>query len=217
MTIKGDPFWIQPAPITRDLLVYPPPTVESVNTQLNTSANFDVSDNFILVRMRTPRLFVDPPNGPEGLNTQAPYTDVDTINGVYQVTEVNHHFVNGLFTQEMIAIVDPVINIATFIKDIEQYEATNAQTLLAQQGATVPASNSIIPTTAIQTTPILNSNLPVVVPGYSTIPAVSNPNNPNSPTSALQIPGINNSMVGQIGQVKNISSPNAANSPTILA
>jgi len=195
MTIKGDPFWIQPAPISRDIMVFPQPTVASVNRQYNT-ANFDTTDNFFLLRMRTPRLFVDPPNGPNGLNTMDPYTDVDTINGVYQVISVIHNFMNGLFTQEVEAIVDPVIDVSKFLKDIEAYESTNAQTLLNQSGNNVPNTSNLIPSNSIKTNPIINNNLPVIDPGYSSIiPSLAS----NNTQKSLQVPGINTNMINQIG------------------
>lgn len=132
ITIKGDPFWLFPAPLSPEQTGIPRLSIESIKrTNLyapeNTgddvdSANFFGSDNFIVIRFRTPRIYN------ETSDTIDPYTEVETFSGVYKVIEVVSKFTMGVFSQELSCIIDPVINLTNFLTQIEE-SAKKIQTI----------------------------------------------------------------------------------------
>jgi hypothetical protein len=133
MTIKGDPFWLFPAPIvvSEDSTIFNSSRIinNSTDAAINhirdthirtlDSVNLYGSDNFFLVRFRSPRVF----NTDEGEDGTQPNTDVETYSGVYKVTNVTSVFEGGKFTQELTAILDPnilMINISDLIEQDAQ-------------------------------------------------------------------------------------------------
>ena len=128
-TIKGDPHWLFPEPIPVDQRRL---RVSSEDVKTNKQGVFDYfrnlhfqyfmanqygTDNFILLRFRTPRVY----NELSGQND--PYTNVDTFSGVYKVITITSKFSGGVFTQELSCILDPLLdikNIREFIDFIEQ-------------------------------------------------------------------------------------------------
>jgi hypothetical protein len=125
LTIKGDPFWLFPQPITNDAAR---PFYNSLKTEDIAidwikkahfrevdSVNYFGSDNFLIIRFRTPRIF----NIEENDNDTDAYNEVATFSGVYKVVSVASVFAMGKFTQELECILDPFINLVNFTKEIE--------------------------------------------------------------------------------------------------
>jgi hypothetical protein len=136
LTIKGDPFWLFPRNISSgdNPLNYLSgldgqvaiAELKNAQTKYDSSVDLYSADNFIVIRMRTPKIY----NEVTGFTE--PYTDVESYSGVYKVITITSKFDNGVFNQEIDAILDPVINftdIKDFIKLIEkaseQPEAVN--------------------------------------------------------------------------------------------
>lgn len=162
-TIKGDPFWLFPEPIpeTQTKLRINAELVKTDkagvfdyfrNLHLNyDSANQLGTDNFILVRFRTPRIY----NELSGMND--PYTDVETFSGVYKVVTISSKFENGKFTQELNCILDPLID----IKDIRQFIKFIEASIRAQGlPATKVLDGQQITKTAVKTQRIEPSSFP---------------------------------------------------------
>lgn len=143
LTIKGDPFWLYPAPVgpTVDKLPYKSNMPDNVAIQLikdkgnRTTVNTDSSDTFIVVRFRTPRIYDE--------TTDDPYTEVEMFSGVYKVTRILSKFEGGKFTQELSCILDPMINLTDFLKDME----ADAR----QLDAVIVPPQTTLPVTAIKT------------------------------------------------------------------
>lgn len=175
MTVKGDPYWLFPKPINpyQPALLYKSnmsndaaialikdTTRLADSSSLNNSVNLFGSDNFIILRFRTPRLF----NITTGLNdpkpTQDPYTEVETFSGIYKVIEVVSKFEMGKFTQELHCILDPVINLADLQSLLDQIEQSSMQQQVALNTSTSSITASMIPITAINQQKIIGTNLP---------------------------------------------------------
>lgn len=126
LTIKGDPFWLFPQPYTdagasariynslkdpADAIDY----IKNAHFKVTDSVNIFGSDNFLIIRFRTPRLFnID--NNPESNNAN---TDVETFSGVFKVLTIKSTFDSGKFHQELKCILDYNINILNFMDEIE--------------------------------------------------------------------------------------------------
>jgi hypothetical protein len=168
LTVKGDPYWLFPRALNtyQDKLQYKANMSETdaiaqiKSSQLsdaqssNYSVNLFGTDNFIIVRFRTPRIF----NTTTGLNdphpVDDPYTEIETFSGVYKVTEIISKCEMGKFTQELHCILDPVINLTDFkavLSRIEYASMQHQQTV----NNTIPSNSAIaasaIPITAIST------------------------------------------------------------------
>lgn len=125
MTIKGDPFWLFPKPYTDDSsriftsLKDPAVAIKELKSaQLlknARSANLYGTDNFIILRFRTPKIY-DIENNANGENNVA---DVETFSGVFKVINVKHFFEKGVFKQELYCQLDPQLNILNFTEEIE--------------------------------------------------------------------------------------------------
>ena len=149
LTIKGDPYWLVPGPlpIGSSKIMYKSEIAETVSNaeairlikdnSSTLSVNTNSSDNFIVIRFRTPRLF----NDVNGLVD--PFTEVETFSGVYKVTTITSKFEGGKFTQELACILDPMINLTNFLKDIE-----NASKIGNTIG--LPATVTAYPSTSIK-------------------------------------------------------------------
>jgi hypothetical protein len=125
MTIKGDPFWLTPQPFTDERyqiynsLKTDADAIDAIKNKHFTATdavNIYGSDNFIIVRFRTPRVFNTDANTEDGSSA---YNEVETFSGVYKVTNMTARFENGKFTQDMECILDPELRILDFIKEIE--------------------------------------------------------------------------------------------------
>ena len=126
LTIKGDPFWLFPAPIsdtTTSLYRFKDSPEEAIqyimsnqNIQ-NSTANIHGTDNFILIRFRTPRLY---PSGDTSTPNNGELVDVETYSGVYKVIQITSRFEMGRFVQDLECILDPNINLVDISSLIEE-------------------------------------------------------------------------------------------------
>ena len=128
LTIKGDPYWLYPrhTSLGNNPLNYKSlyPNQQNAIAEIkhqqevyDMNSNLYGTDNFIIIRMRTPRIYNDT------TGVIDPYTEVETFSGVYKVISITSKFNKGIFTQEINAILDPVINITDirdFIKRVEE-------------------------------------------------------------------------------------------------
>jgi len=185
LTIKGDPFWLFPRGIAADAksLMYKsnmPPAEAIADIKLaqkrknvEESANIIGTDNFLVVRFRTPRIYNDTTGSID------PYTEVESFSGVYKLVRIVSKFAAGKFTQDIECILDPVINLsdtelATFMASIEKA----SQTI----DPVVQSSSNSLPPSAVKTQPLAsNANLPK---GQDSTKGV-NPTATNKPTSNI--------------------------------
>ncbi len=114
LTIKGDPYWLYPRNIDSNLTALPRLSIESIKDTNNTqSVNTMCTDNFAVIRFRTPRIY----NTTTG--SVDPFTESEAFSGVYKVITIVSKFEMGKFTQELTCILDPVINLTDFLKEME--------------------------------------------------------------------------------------------------
>ena len=123
LTIKGDPYWLFPrnVPLGEQALNYRSNmaddaairSIKKAHIDYPNSVNLFGTDNFIVIRFRTPRIA----NDDTGMID--PFVEVETFSGVYKVITLVNKFVNGKFTQELNCILDPMINLSDFLRDIE--------------------------------------------------------------------------------------------------
>jgi hypothetical protein len=166
MTIKGDPFWLFPPPFANDndriftsLLVTDDNDprvainfIKKSHFKHSDSANLYGTDNFILVRFRTPRII----QGTDAENNADANSEVETLSGVYKVNYITNSFENGKFTQELDCILDPEIRILDILDQIED-DAKNKDKIPAARDL-IPAE-MVIPGTAIKKDRILGSTI----------------------------------------------------------
>ena len=123
LQIKGDPFWLEPAPIGRNESlqsnfdrILAKANIEGqprggANEQEGsaegevTSTDTSLAQTYILFRSFTP-INYDNDTGLTG-----GFTDNNVLNGVYAVRRVEHTFSGGMFTQSLQAIRDPQISL----------------------------------------------------------------------------------------------------------
>lgn len=160
MTIKGDPFWLFPQPfIDTEHQLYN--SLKPINVAIDTikqghfnitdSVNIYGSDNFIIIRFRTPRIFNTDANTEDG---SAAYNEVETFSGVYKVTNITCKFEMGKFTQDLECILDAQIRLLDFIKDIEDSsKMLDVPTTVSDLSTT----RNLIPKTAIKAQTILGT------------------------------------------------------------
>ncbi len=152
LTIKGDPYWMFPRPMVlgQDKIQFKADMpVEDAMRELQrihettNSVNLFGTDNFIIVRFRTPRIYNETmnPDNPD------PFTEVETFSGVYRVLSIISKFEMGKFSQELNCQLDPVINTSDFIELIEK----NAATLDIPATVQDLAGAKVVPVTAIKT------------------------------------------------------------------
>lgn len=151
-TIKGDPFWLFPRNEPIDKLLpfkskMPPAQAIALIKQGHNNEHKDTvnpygTDNFIVIRFRTPKIA----NDDTGITEE--YSEVETYSGIYKVISIASRFEMGKFTQEITAILDNLINLKDFPEFIKQLENTNKPDL-----PTAESSSSLvkIPGTAIIT------------------------------------------------------------------
>lgn len=151
VTVKGDPYWLFPrnVPLNSTGLDYRsnmsnPDAIESIKYSHITypnSVNLFGSDNFIIIRFRTPRTI----NDDTGLLD--PFIEVETFSGVYKVITLISKFENGKFVQELNCILDPMINLIDFLRDVENaskivptvnVKPSNVDTLIPETDVKLP-------------------------------------------------------------------------------
>lgn len=158
ITIKGDPFWLFPNNVSGNPTVLPYKSNMSAVDAINyikrghraefNSVNLFGTDNFIVIRFRTPRIY----NETTGLSE--PYSEVETFSGVYRVITVNSKFESGKFTQELMCILDNLINLSDFPEFLRDIEIANG---LPDPTNTLDTPNSI-PENSIKTQKIMGSS-----------------------------------------------------------
>lgn len=135
ITIKGDPYWLFPEPVPQgaNVLQYKsnlPDQNDAIkllkSSGTDKSVNLFGSDNFIVIRFRTPKIA----NDTTGFTEE--YKEVETFSGVYKVITIVSKFSAGKFTQELTCILDPMINLTEFLKEVEN--ATKSQDVLTSGG-----------------------------------------------------------------------------------
>jgi hypothetical protein len=215
LKVKGDPYWLQPVPVTTTDIVAPRPTVESIKTKVETTANFNISTNFMLIRLRTPKIFNNTGNNPTD-----PFTEVDTISALYSVNKVRSSFSKGTFMQDLEGSIDPPVEISKFLNEIEAEEKA-----LSEVPVTQFANNTFVnpvPTSAIRNNPIVNNitrpsvlrdtSGNIITPGstlgktlteLSTDPLGINGATPNTTT----LPGIDTNAINSIGKTSSSVIP----------
>jgi hypothetical protein len=124
MTIKGDPFWLYPQPYTdNNARIYNSlkPDDVAINNIRNghkliaDSVNLFGTDNFIIIRFRTPTIYsID--NNSEG---EESITDVESFSGLFKVVRVTSRFEGGKFHQDLHCQLDPNLNILNFSDEID--------------------------------------------------------------------------------------------------
>jgi hypothetical protein len=123
MTIKGDPFWLFPQPIehvnTKIFNSLKSKTeaidwIKSAHFRAVDSVNYYGTDNFLIIRFRTPRIY----NIEENPDAEDPNTDIETFSGIYKVVEVTSKFGVGKFEQELVCILDPEIRLLNVMDQI---------------------------------------------------------------------------------------------------
>lgn len=209
LKVKGDPYWLTRNPVTTTDLIEPPPTIDSIYAQLESTANTNISTAFMLVRLRTPKLFME-----TGSMVQDPFTEVDTISAVYSVNTIVHSFVKGVFSQELSASIDPPIEISKFLEAIEGSERAISDNALS--AANLPTNP--IPASAVNTSPVQgvgsvgvlkNGAGEILKPGNTLGQTLSEIENfpfgipPTKPT----LPGINQDMIHSIGKNGPLKAP----------
>ncbi len=160
LTIKGDPFWLFPRNTSTDAksLSYksnmaPSAAIEEIKSahkkNYPDSVNILGTDNFIVIRFRTPRIFNDVTGSID------PFTEVESFSGVYKVTRIISKFDMGKFTQDLECILDPVINLTDlpgFLASIEAANRTPDPMIASLSGS--------IPSTATKTQKITGGTIP---------------------------------------------------------
>lgn len=155
LTVKGDPYWLFPRNINVGATRLPYKSAMSsqadaideikfAHRKHKNSVNLFGTDNFIVIRFRTPKIY----NETTGVTD--PYTEVETFSGVYKVISIISKFEAGQFSQELTCILDPMINLADFLKDIEAANQRPDPVL------SVPPNN--IPTEAVKVPSRLATN-----------------------------------------------------------
>lgn len=127
IVIKGDPYWLFPRQLDEDLTALPYKArlgdseavrvIKEIHKEHTDSVNLFGTDNFIIVRLRTPKVA----NDSTGLvdRPDDPTAEIETFSGVYKVITIVNKFENGKFTQELSCLLDPIINLSDFINEIE--------------------------------------------------------------------------------------------------
>lgn len=147
LTIKGDPYWLFPRRIDSGTTLLPRLSIDRIKDTVNTdSVNTMCTDNFVVIRFRTPRIY----NTTTG--STDPFTEAEAFSGVYKVITITSKFEMGKFTQELTCILDPVINLSEFIKEIENSSKTNDK-IVSANDTTTPVS--IVPEISIKTQKIM--------------------------------------------------------------
>jgi hypothetical protein len=149
LKIKGDPFWLFPKPSTItgtsdvNQSIYisdlgDAAAIEWIKTlhKKADTANLVGTDNFILLRFRTPRIYDVEANPSVG----DPYSEVAMFSGIYKVTTIVNTFSNGNFFQELECIIDPEINLLNFTKQLDEVSKTPDKPASAQSLTDIPVT-----------------------------------------------------------------------------
>jgi len=198
MKIKGDPFWLYPQPTVDDKekfynsLKTPEEAIKSIKQKIFNNfdaANFFGTDNFLIIRFRSPRIY----NLDENPDSDNPNVEIETFSGIYKAVEIKSIFNAGKFTQDIEANIDPELRMLD-IKD--QIEAISA----IKQTATEPLDlkkqfELPLPLSAIKTQRIM---------GTLDIKGIEN----QTRTLTGQVQELGSKTVGQaVGSLSNVPDP----------
>lgn len=159
MTIKGDPFWLFPPPITdKNAKIYNTlkPKAEAIDwikklhLKYVNSVNYFGTDNFLFVRFRTPRVY-DSSEDPDSTDATV---DVQTFSGVYRVNSVTSKFYNGKFEQALLGTLDHEI---MMFNVMDQINNASSKPSTPAVPVTDVSTNAVLPDTAIKQPRILGS------------------------------------------------------------
>ena len=110
LTIKGDPFWLSPAPINQNNDCHPEQKTFSTDPNAYTpsdhASNTTMAHNFFLFRLKTPR---HPDKDTGVINNSR-----TSFDGLYAVKNITSTFSGGKFTQVLDATVEPLIDPSIF-------------------------------------------------------------------------------------------------------
>jgi hypothetical protein len=168
LTIKGDPYWLFPQPVAsgltalayKSLMQNQDDAIEVIKKSHITNeraVNLFGTDNFVVVRFRTPQIYNIVP-----AQEVDPYTEVSAFSGVYKVITIVSKFEMGVFSQELTCILDPVIDIQEFLHAMEQDAGA---TDLKQPPVNVHISPDVLLKADVNkslTATILKSNIPTL-------------------------------------------------------
>jgi len=126
INIKGDPFWLFPQPTIGDkhqLYNSLKPRNEAIkyirdaHFSYTDAINIYGTDNFIVVRFRTPRIFNTDANTADG---DSAFTEIESFSGVYKVIGITSKFEQGKFSHELECNLDDHLNIKDFSKELDE-------------------------------------------------------------------------------------------------
>lgn len=152
ITIKGDPYWLFPRTLSPTAKGLPYKSLMPDNEAIElikqsqiqdpTSVNLFGTDNFIVIRFRTPRIYNETEDNGDRTD---PYTEVEAFSGVYKVITIISKFENGKFVQELSCILDPLIDLANYpdlLKSIEVAVQRPDPTIRSETGIPLPAQKT---------------------------------------------------------------------------
>ena len=126
LSIKGDPFWLFPQPVAEgdEKLFFTLEEdkakaidfIKKAHTKMKNAVNLRGTDNFLMLRFRTPRVFDI--NNEAGDDTSA-FQEVEMLSGIFKVTNIKSKFEMGKFHQELVCLMDYNINISQFMDELE--------------------------------------------------------------------------------------------------
>jgi hypothetical protein len=191
MNIKGDPFWLFPQPVTsNDAKIFnslksKSEAIEFIKRghfQVKDSVNINGTDNFIIIRFRTPRVF----DTNDGVNDETnSLTDIRTFSGVFKVVTITSKFEAGKFHQILSCLMDYNIDIVNFMKEIE----TNIQQTDSPTSPEDLVKTNPIPVSAINGQRILGKiDIPGVESQFSIAGLGSRLGLPKGPNLGSNIP-----------------------------
>jgi hypothetical protein len=107
LNIKGDPFWLSKPTITPGASTKLSKSSSDAKEYIPTPESHDstMMENFILFTLRTPE------EADENSGVRKANSHDNSYNGVYGVYKVDHSFSNGLFTQTLYCVRDPLIDV----------------------------------------------------------------------------------------------------------
>jgi len=200
MVIKGDPFWLFPQPVTGGKYNYlsKMPQDEAIayiksahKEKSPKSVNFFGTDNFIIIRFRTPRIYNETanPDNPD------PYTEVQAFTGVYRVLRLTNKFEMGKFTQELECQLDPVIDTQDLInrinEDVKKSDTKATAESLLQNG-------KLVPPTATGTSKLINGATSTIKDLRAQADSLKN-----------QVKGVSDTIRNTAGEIKDLGTKTA--------
>lgn len=207
ITVKGDPFWLFPRRLNSTdtqlpYLVKMPPAqaierIKNAHIMDASSVNFYGTDNFIVIRFRTPRIY----NETDTNDRMDPYTEVQAFSGIYKVITVISKFAEGRFSQELSCILDPLIDLSNYPELLRAIETSVQQPTPVRTTVT-----NQVPQNVIKTDKIL---------GKANIPAGVVTTARSSVTGKVE--DLKQQALGPINTAKSNIPPAASNAQTLFA